>query len=205
MEGVNILDHAEKLTTARGDGEKVTEVSVDFKNAESQARELLGEMPEGPLSDYRRKASFRWQDMKILVEGAENVLLKVFDCSYCLLTIVLLSLSSLDPSFFSLICSTVFLFLIFIPHIFPVLIFSRSVSFPSPSVFLFPSSYVSPSSLTFLLFASFPSFPLPSSPTYTLTSFSPSLSPSHPSSFPASALLIPYFSFFVTFSSPFSP
>ncbi|PIK56218.1 putative peroxisomal acyl-coenzyme A oxidase 3 [Apostichopus japonicus] len=75
-QGFSIVEEAERITASRGNLNHETPRAIDFKNAEDQARRMLEEFPPGPLSLYREKASFRWQDMKILLDGAENVLLK---------------------------------------------------------------------------------------------------------------------------------
>ena len=39
--------------------------------------DVLKEFPPGPLDFYRKQATFKWQDMRILVEGEDGLLLKV--------------------------------------------------------------------------------------------------------------------------------
>ncbi|XP_071842838.1 peroxisomal acyl-coenzyme A oxidase 3-like isoform X3 [Apostichopus japonicus] len=75
-QGFSIVEEAERITASRGNLDHETPRAIDFKNAEDQARRMLEEFPPGPLNLYREKASFRWQDMKILLDGPENVLLK---------------------------------------------------------------------------------------------------------------------------------
>ena len=44
-------------------------------DAELQA--ILNDFPEGPLSSYRKAASFDWKQMRLMMEGRDNLLLKV--------------------------------------------------------------------------------------------------------------------------------
>lgn len=40
---------------------------------ESQAENLLPDLPSGPLDLYRKKASFDWKKMKVILDGKENI------------------------------------------------------------------------------------------------------------------------------------
>lgn len=42
-----------------------------------QAKQLIDDHPEGPLTPYRKKASFDWKKLKIALEGEENIQFKV--------------------------------------------------------------------------------------------------------------------------------
>ena len=53
---------------------------------------ILKDLPAGPLDIYRKSASFKWQDMKLLLEPKENILLKVLffkPCGFSFLTFAL--------------------------------------------------------------------------------------------------------------------
>lgn len=45
-------------------------------NSKEQLEVLLPEWPQGPLSEYRRRATFDWRQMKILLEGEDVVVFK---------------------------------------------------------------------------------------------------------------------------------
>ena len=47
------------------------------KMADLTLEDVLKEFPPGPLDFYRKQATFKWQDMRILVEGEDGLLLKV--------------------------------------------------------------------------------------------------------------------------------
>lgn len=38
---------------------------------------LLPDFPEGPLSRYRKKASFNWKEMAVFIDGEDIIQLKV--------------------------------------------------------------------------------------------------------------------------------
>jgi acyl-CoA oxidase len=47
-----------------------------MKISENNLNELISDWPSGPLSDYRRMASFNWKRMKLLIEGEECIRFK---------------------------------------------------------------------------------------------------------------------------------
>lgn len=40
-------------------------------------RNLLPDFPKGPLSRYRKKASFNWKEMALFIDGEDIIQLKV--------------------------------------------------------------------------------------------------------------------------------
>src|SRR5689334_2814992 len=42
-----------------------------------EIKELLPDWPSGPLDEYRRRASFDWRKMKLLLEGEEIIKFKL--------------------------------------------------------------------------------------------------------------------------------
>ena len=40
-------------------------------------QEILKDFPAGPLDLYRKKATFKWQDLSLLMNGENSLLLKV--------------------------------------------------------------------------------------------------------------------------------
>lgn len=43
-----------------------------------ELRDILKDFPRGPLCLYRKKASFNWKDMAVLMQGKDALILKVF-------------------------------------------------------------------------------------------------------------------------------
>ena len=44
---------------------------------DSELKEILEDFPPGPLSEYRKQASFNWKDMAVLIQGKGGLILKV--------------------------------------------------------------------------------------------------------------------------------
>ena len=42
-----------------------------------ELQEILKDFPPGPLSEYRKNASFNWKDMCLLIQGKDALVLKV--------------------------------------------------------------------------------------------------------------------------------
>ena len=45
---------------------------------DAELKEILKDFPAGPLSDYRKNASFNWKDMCLLMQGKDALILKVY-------------------------------------------------------------------------------------------------------------------------------
>lgn len=43
----------------------------------AESNEILKDFPRGPLCEYRKKASFNWKDMGLLIQGRDALILKV--------------------------------------------------------------------------------------------------------------------------------
>jgi hypothetical protein len=42
-----------------------------------ELQDILKDFPPGPLSEYRKNASFNWKDMCLLIQGKDALILKV--------------------------------------------------------------------------------------------------------------------------------
>ncbi len=42
-----------------------------------ELQEILKGFPPGPLCEYRKKASFNWKDMALVIQGKDALILKV--------------------------------------------------------------------------------------------------------------------------------
>ena len=45
---------------------------------DSELQDIFKGFPTGPLCEYRKKASFNWKDMALLMQGKDALILKVF-------------------------------------------------------------------------------------------------------------------------------
>lgn len=44
---------------------------------DAELKQILKDFPRGPLCEYRKKASFNWKDMSVLIQGRDALILKV--------------------------------------------------------------------------------------------------------------------------------
>ena len=52
---------------------------LNWFKMEPELELIFKDFPAGPLDEYRQSASFKWQDMQILLNGTEEILLKVVE------------------------------------------------------------------------------------------------------------------------------
>ena len=52
--------------------------NIKDNKMDSELQDIFKGFPTGPLCQYRKKASFNWKDMALLMQGKDALILKVF-------------------------------------------------------------------------------------------------------------------------------
>lgn len=64
---------------------------------DAEIEQVLKDFPPGPLSPYRKAASFKWKEMRLAMEGKDSLLLKVCCCIFIYVTETEILLAHLCP------------------------------------------------------------------------------------------------------------
>ena len=74
----------DRIKNAR-EGGSAEDASKDSEQPQESLDSILKEFPNGPLTHYRKKASFDWRKMRLFIEGEDIVRFRVSFIFYMVL------------------------------------------------------------------------------------------------------------------------